>query len=220
MILLLNLYFFFDFWFHSIFKEWFFFENIYKYLYILFYCFFIFSAVSIFVTSNPIFSILHLIFVFFLSFCLLLLFNIEFLAIIFSIIYIGAIAVSFLFIIMTSNSKIIDFNINFYNYIPFYILFFFIFSFFLNYYFFEFNTNYYINFSIKYWDWTALIYSFINIKLIGLLLYNYSFNTIISTAFLLFFISLFIIFLIFESHKKREKIIIFEDIKNNIIIKN
>lgn len=204
MILLLNLYFFFDFWFNSIFKEWFFFENISKYLIILFYFFFFFSSVVIFTTTNPIYSILNLIFVFFLSFCLLLSLNIEFLAIIFSIIYIGAIAVSFSFIITMSNSKIIDYNKNFYNYLPFCKYFFFYFLFFFFYYFLEFNTNYYINFSIKYWDWTNLIYSFINIKIIGFLLYNYFFNIIIFIAFLLFFILLFLIFSIFEFEKKKK----------------
>jgi NADH:ubiquinone oxidoreductase subunit 6 (subunit J) len=152
-----------------------------------------------------------------LSFCLLSFFNIEFLAIISPIIYIGAIAVSFSFIIMMLNSRIINFNINFYNYIPFYKHFFFLFLLFFYYYFLEFNTNYYINFSIKYWDWTILIYSFINIKIIGLLLYNYFFNLIIFIAFLLFFVSLFIIFSIFEFEKKK-KIKILDNIENNIII--
>lgn len=218
MTLLLNFYFFFDFWLNSIFKEWFFFENTYKYLFILFFFFFSLSSVVIFTTSNPIYSILNLIFVFFLSFCLLPSLNIEFLAIISLLIYIGAIAVSFPFIIMMLNFKIINFNINFYNYIPFYIIFFFFSLFFFNYYFLEFNINFYINFSIKYWDWTIFIYSFTNIKIIGLLLYNYFSNLIIFIAFLLSFTLLSTIFLISEFEKKK-KIQIIENLKNNIILK-
>jgi NADH-quinone oxidoreductase subunit J len=74
--------------------------------------FFIISALcitsGIFVISinNPIHSILLLIMLFFFGSILLLLLNVEFFAFIFLIVYIGAIAVLFLFMVMTLDIKI------------------------------------------------------------------------------------------------------------------
>lgn len=56
-------------------------------------------------SSNPIESVLFLIFCFFQSAIILFLFNVEFLGLIFIIIYVGAIAVLFLFVIMMLNIK-------------------------------------------------------------------------------------------------------------------
>lgn len=85
--------------FHSKFIE--FFPN-----FILFFMLLALTA-SIFVlwAKNPIYSLLSLITVFFSVIMILLILNVEFLSLIFLIIYIGAIAILFLFVIMMFNLK-------------------------------------------------------------------------------------------------------------------
>lgn len=62
----------------------------------------------VFIVVNPIHSILNLIGVFFLGNCLLFFRSIEYYAILFLIVYVGAIVVLFLFIIMMLELKIIN----------------------------------------------------------------------------------------------------------------
>ena len=63
------------------------------------------SAVMVIVVSNPVYSILFLISVFFNASLILLLLDLEFLAVLFILIYIGAIMVLFLFVIMMLDIK-------------------------------------------------------------------------------------------------------------------
>ena len=77
-----------------------------------FFCLFsslaLLSAVLVIASKNPVYSVLFLI----LSFCnvssLLFLLNLEFLPITFLVVYVGAIAVLFLFVIMMLNIKITE----------------------------------------------------------------------------------------------------------------
>jgi len=78
-------------------------------------------------SKNPIHSILFLILVFCNGCGLLIFLNMDFLAMLFLVVYVGAIAVLFLFIIMMLNLKIIKFRQSFLNYYYFGFL---IFSFF------------------------------------------------------------------------------------------
>jgi len=88
------------------------------------HCFFTFllliSSIFVFISKNPVHSVLFLI----LTFCnasgILFLFNAEFLGLVFIIIYVGAIAVLFLFVVMMLNVKIYSSNILFY--LPFIFL--------------------------------------------------------------------------------------------------
>jgi NADH-quinone oxidoreductase subunit J len=80
----------------------------------------IFSCVLVFLADNTVHSVLFLILAFFNSSILLFVLNIEFLGVIFIIIYVGAIAVLFLFIIMMLSNKIFSLNFKLY-----YILYFF-----------------------------------------------------------------------------------------------
>lgn len=91
-------------------------DNIFIF-YILFF-FIIFNAIMIIINTNPIHSVLFLVLVFVCVTILLLLIGVEFLAMIFLVIYIGAITVLFLFVIMMLNVKIIEFNEKFINYLP------------------------------------------------------------------------------------------------------
>ena len=66
----------------------------------------------VFTASNPIYSILFLISVFFNSAILIIMWGADFLGLLFIIIYVGAIAVLFLFVIMMVNIKTTPFFSN------------------------------------------------------------------------------------------------------------
>lgn len=87
-------------------------------LFLLFGSLAIFSALMVISSKNPIHSILFLILVFLNSTGLLMLLGIEFLAIMFVIVYVGAIAILFLFVVMMLNIKIIELNENMTRFIP------------------------------------------------------------------------------------------------------
>jgi len=70
------------------------------------------SGFFVFTASNPIYSILFLISVFFNSAILIILWGADFLGLLFIIIYVGAIAVLFLFVIMMVNIKTTPFFSN------------------------------------------------------------------------------------------------------------
>lgn len=87
----------------------------------LFYLFSILSLFSAFFTvtsKNPIHSVLFLVFVFFNTAGLLILLGVEFLAMLFLIVYVGAVAVLFLFVMMMLNIKISESNSSIYRYLP------------------------------------------------------------------------------------------------------
>jgi NADH-quinone oxidoreductase subunit J len=81
----------------------------------LHYCLLIilsFSSFLVFMSRNPMHSLLYLVLTFFSAACILLLVNIEFLGLLYLIIYVGAIAILFLFIIMMINVKnLVRFNL-------------------------------------------------------------------------------------------------------------
>lgn len=70
------------------------------------------SAIMVIASKNPIHSVVFLILVFCNATGLLLLLKIEFIAMMFLIIYVGAIAVLFLFVVMMLNIKINELNEN------------------------------------------------------------------------------------------------------------
>jgi NADH-quinone oxidoreductase subunit J len=88
---------------------------------ILFYIFsvlLIFSSIMVIVSKNPVFSLLFLVFCFICSSCLLFLLECEFLALLFVIVYVGAIAILFLFSIMMLESKQMNLSKNSIKYFP------------------------------------------------------------------------------------------------------
>jgi len=87
-------------------------------LFYLFSSFAILSSLFVIFSKNPVFSILFLIFTFTNVSCLLFLFNFEFLPIAFLIIYVGAIAVLFLFVLMMLNIKLSEVQENYSTLIP------------------------------------------------------------------------------------------------------
>lgn len=75
----------------------------------------IFTSFLVCFTLNPVHSVLFLILTFIIASFILILFQIEFLAILFIIIYVGAVAVLFLFVVMMLNIKKTRSNSNFFN---------------------------------------------------------------------------------------------------------
>ena len=72
------------------------------------------SSIFVLVSKNPVHSVLFLILCFCNASCILFLFNSEFLGLIFIIIYVGAIAILFLFVVMMLNVKIYSRNNSYY----------------------------------------------------------------------------------------------------------
>ena len=87
----------------------------------------ILSSFFVITTKNPVFSILFLILSFVNVSCLLFLLNFEFLPISFLIIYVGAIAVLFLFVLMMLNIKLAELQESYSSFIPISIVFTFVF---------------------------------------------------------------------------------------------
>jgi len=87
-------------------------------LFYLFSSFAILSSLFVIFTKNPVFSILFLISTFANVSCLLFLFNFEFLPISFLVIYVGAIAVLFLFVLMMLNIKLAELQGNYSTLLP------------------------------------------------------------------------------------------------------
>ena len=82
----------------------------------------IFSSFMVIISVNPVYSVLYLIFSFFNAAVIFLLSNAEFLAMTILIVYIGAVAVLFLFVVMMLNINIIKIKEGFLKYLPFGIL--------------------------------------------------------------------------------------------------
>jgi NADH-quinone oxidoreductase subunit J len=87
-------------------------------LFYLFSIFLVFSAFMVIVSKHPVFSLLFLVSSFIFSAFLLFLFECEFLALLFIVVYVGAIAVLFLFAVMMLESKFSDLSKNVMGYLP------------------------------------------------------------------------------------------------------
>jgi len=87
----------------------------------------IFSALMVIFTKNPIHSVLWLIMSFFSGAGIILLLDTEFVAMLFLVVYMGAIAVLFLFVVMMINIKIDQVNSSLVTYLPLGIIVFLIF---------------------------------------------------------------------------------------------
>ena len=88
---------------------------------LLFYFFsgvLVFSAIMVIIASHSVFSLLFLVLSFVASAFLLFMLECEFLALIFIVVYIGAIAVLFLFAVMMLDAKKIQLERNFFRFMP------------------------------------------------------------------------------------------------------
>jgi NADH-quinone oxidoreductase subunit J len=78
----------------------------------------VFSAIMVIVASHSVFSLLFLVLSFLASAFLLFMLECEFLALIFIVVYVGAIAVLFLFAVMMLDAKLQNLARNLFRYIP------------------------------------------------------------------------------------------------------
>lgn len=88
---------------------------------LVFYCFAsiaVISAICVVTSVNPVHSVFFLIVVFGMSAGILLLVNAEFLAIVYVVVYVGAIAVLFLFVVMMLNVRMAELSASSANYAP------------------------------------------------------------------------------------------------------
>lgn len=173
--------------------------------YILFYGFATLAmAMSMMVISakNPIHSVFYLVLVFLNGAGLFILLGVEFLAIIFIIVYVGAIAILFLFIVMMLNIKLVELNENMLRYLPIgalmAILFFFeitllidkdLISLYYNY-----SDNVFIN------SWKSHFINFSNLEILGLYLYTIYFPLFWMCSFILLVAMIGAIVLTLHSH--------------------
>jgi len=136
----------------------------------------ILSALMVVIAQHPVFSLLFLVLCFLLSSFLLFLLECEFLALLFLIIYVGAIAILFLFAIMMLESKLSNLSRNSIKYIPtgfiFGILLLIPLLIKISAFF---NENAYLSsfYSNKYQNWYDLIDSATDVEVYGQLLYSY-----------------------------------------------
>lgn len=82
----------------------------------------IFSSLMVIVSKNPVYSVLYLILCFFNAAIIFLISNAEFLAMTLLIVYVGAVAVLFLFVVMMLNINIVKIKEGFLKYLPFGIM--------------------------------------------------------------------------------------------------
>ena len=171
--------------------------NFYDLVFYLLFAFVLISGVLVVASQNPVSSALFLILCFCNISCLLFFLEIEYLPLLFLIIYVGAIAVLFLFVIMMLNIKLAELKENSLHFLPIIIFFFIIFTLQINYimclefYFIDYNLNDISLLSNLNYSFNATINSLYfyqkltNIKAISFLVFNeYSFLLIISSVVL------------------------------------
>jgi len=175
--------------------------NLYYFLFLIIISFLLFLSVYVsFSTSNTIRSIIFLILIFLISSIYLLFFKLEYLAFIFVIIYVGAIAVFFLFIVMLidiykENNLGNKYSLNYFEIIS--LIFLFLIFFFLPYFYYKENYIYIScqNYSVLYFYniFDSISYSYIlnfeqnSINLFSYFLYDIYFYIFISAGLILLF---------------------------------
>jgi len=178
--------------------------------------FFLFSSIALIASimvinaKNPVHSVLFLILVFLNSAGLFMLLGVEFLAITFIIVYVGAIAILFLFVVMMLNIKLVELNENMLRYLPIGALIglIFLFEIFLV---LENNLvtlNYAIDSNNLNINWDSKLTSFTNIELIGNILFtNYAYLVLVASLILLVaMIGAIILTLYIQTNVKRQDV--------------
>jgi NADH-quinone oxidoreductase subunit J len=159
---------------------------------VIFFFLILFTSIFVILVENPVQSVLFLILSFLNSSLLLFIIGIEFISFIFVIVYVGAIAVLFLFVIMMLNigpietfSKKFFISKRFFFTLIFFISLFYIFNNFLIYFYLNLDFFYNFNSWIVLVHWNDLFFLKSDIFGLGLLLYNVYFFPFILSGFLL-----------------------------------
>lgn len=181
---------------------------------LLFYIFstaLVFSAVMVVIAQHPVFSLLFLVGSFIFSSFLLFLLECEFLALLFVVVYVGAIAILFLFSIMMLESKLTNLSRNTIKYFPVGIIFSVILIIpLVNALNTTFGTeiianSFYLN---KYQNWYDLIDSTNDISVYGHVLYSYFVLQFLVAGLILLLILIGVVYLTntFEKHTTQQSI--------------
>lgn len=136
---------------------------------VLFLSLMLIGSFMVILSSNPVDSVLFLVFVFLNAAGCLISFQIDFLALIFIIIYVGAIAVLFLFIVMMLEIKNLNRNSGFFRYAPFFLLYVLIFLFET---YVSFSQSFSGNFASNSLSWINFIDNLDDIDIIGQVLFK------------------------------------------------
>lgn len=146
------------------------------------------SAILILSSRNPIHSIMFFVLVICNISGYLFLLHVEFLALIFLVVYVGAVSILFLFIVMMLNVRILDLTNKLVNYftINSFILLVFVFEISLIIFNFNFSGNLlYLNFDVNSLQWINVLNNTFNIVALGQILYLYYFDLFIIAGFVL-----------------------------------
>lgn len=188
-------------------------------LFYFFESFMIISAIMVISSTNAVYSIFFLILVFCNATFLLLLLNAEFLALTIILVYIGAVAVLFLFVVMMLDIKKIDKKEkNMFFFLPINIIIGFIML--ISIYLILFKDLTFslspINPEYLYFNWVELITPLSNIEIIGQYLYTYGFLYFIQAGLILLLAMIGAIVLTMESGQKMKRQHIAEQTSRNI----
>lgn len=189
---------------------------------ILFYFFsniLLFSSLMVIVVQNSVYSVLFLVCSFISAASLLFILECEFLALLFVIIYVGAIAVLFLFVVMMLDIKTVNLTKNTMKYFPFgsFISVVFLFEI-LTVIFKNFKTNPYQNIFLVnfYHDWYEKLDALPEIEALGQILYTHYVLQFLIAGYILFLAAVgSIVLTISPPHKKSKSQIIFRQISRN-----
>ena len=180
------------------------------------------SSLAVVITNNSIFSVLFLVLSFLLSSILLILLECEFLALMLVIIYVGAVAILFLFVLMMLEAKLKNLNKGILLYFPF--------GLFLNFIFLvilldsvsnNFTHNTYLNNFLynNYCSWYSMIDSLMDIEVFGHILYTHFILQFLVVGFILFLALVGVVFLtvnpIYKNYKTQT---VFYQLSRNHII--
>lgn len=177
-------------------------------LFIFFSILLVINTMMIILSKNSIYSVLFLVLSFIITSCLLFLLECEFLALVFLIIYVGAISILFLFVVMMLNIKIVNSTKDIAKYIPIGnivggIFFFELYvnisdSFLNNPYYNSFLSNHYVN-------WFEKLDFLTNIESIGQVLYTFYVVQFLISGFILLVAILGAVVLTMSNYKTTTK---------------
>ena len=140
-----------------------------NYIHIFFLIILLISSFFLIILKNPVYSVLLLILSFFCSASIVILFGVDFMGILFLIVYVGAIAVLFLFVVMMLDLKLDPVKTkNFF----FFLIFVTSFFFFVCFYELDFGSLFQKKFIVDN-SFFNILDSFFNIDIFGQCLYNY-----------------------------------------------
>ena len=186
---------------------------------IIFVC--VFCSVMVLFANNPIQSLLCLVLVFGVSSILFMILGSEFISYVIFIVYIGAIAVLFLFVIMLLNIKIVELRSLYLRYI-------FIGSVIIIFFFFELLFSFYLKFitleyKIYFLNWINFVDYKGNLYLLASVIYS-NYNILLFLTAIALFVSMFGSIVLLVNWKERKiiyynEIFFYSEMKNKLFIK-